>query len=335
MALVAYLVFYWPWKQGATASPVEFFAALPVLMGTTVAAISLGSTKVVEFWRLRLEKRPWLCWTYPAGIWLLYALGTLAGGHAVLKNILVLGVYLALPVAFAQVRQLWGDWLMVASAAVPILCGLVYLPNLPAPEAHHQVQVHPLFGACIGFWAVSVVRNLDGFQFRLAFSLSDLRLGLRLFAIYAIVIYPLSIFLGFGDLTRVFSLHREWHSPWWAVYTLLPIGMYFYPALVEEALYRGVLQNLLAKSFRSQWLALAVVAVVFGWTHFKPHDGASMDELVWFREYVVFAVLAGAVYGYAYLKTKRIMPGAIAHALVDSVWLTIFNPDLVHFTHHG
>lgn len=333
VALLAYVIVYWPWRTGSSGSPLEFFAALPVLCGTAVAALSLGSSRVVEFWRRRLDERPWEAWFYPGGIWVLYTLGTLIGGHGEPRNILILGAYLVVPVAFALVGKLWSDWLMVVAAAVPILAQWLYLPNLPVPGAHNQVQIHPLIAACIGFWAILVVRRFEGFQFRLVFTREDFKLGVKLFAAFGLVMFPVAILAGFGDLGRAFTVHRGWNAPSWAVYVLLPVGMYFYPALVEEALYRGLLQNLLAKSLRSEWVALVVAALVFGSTHFNGH--ATVQGRIWFAEYALFAAVAGGCYGYAYLKTKRIMPGAVAHALINTVWLILFNPELRHlFPHH-
>ncbi len=87
LALVAYCVVYWPWKAKFPGSPTEFFAAMPCLIVTAAAALSLGSRKVVAFWQERLDERPWLAWLYPVVVWALYAGGTIVAGHANTRQI--------------------------------------------------------------------------------------------------------------------------------------------------------------------------------------------------------------------------------------------------------
>jgi membrane protease YdiL (CAAX protease family) len=346
LALVAYGVVYWPWKAKFPGTPLDFFASMPVLVVTVAAALSLGSRKVVAFWQGRLDKQPMTAWLYPVVVWGLYAGGTLVAGHANPRQIGGLALYLACPVALALVgrhfattpgaswlyrsKGVWADWLMILAAWIPIQLEWLYLPNLPVPlrTAHDQIQVHPLFAACVAFWAIMVVRRVDGFQFRLVFSKEDFLLGVKLFAGFVALMLPLAWLAGFADWSNFMTVHVKLGVPAWAAYPLLPIGMYFGVALVEEALFRGLLQNLLGKTLRSPWAGLIIASLVFGAVHYKPRPDGKGESPLWFAEYAVFAAIAGGVYGYAYLKTKRIMPGAVAHALVNSLWLTLFNPGI-------
>jgi membrane protease YdiL (CAAX protease family) len=336
LALVAYCVVYWPWKAEFPGTPLDFFAALPCLVVTAAAALSLGSRKVVAFWQDRLDKQPLTAWVYPTVVWALYAGGTLIAGHGNPRQIGGLALYLACPVAIALLGKAhagrWigvlADWLMILAAWIPIQLEWLYLPNMPVPGAHDQIQVHPLFAACVAFWAIMVVRRIDGFAFRLVFSKEDFLFGVRLFALFAAVMLPLSLAVGFADPSNFMTVHVKLGVPAWAAYPLLPIGMYFGVALVEEALFRGLLQNLLGKTLRSPWAGLVIASLVFGAVHYKPRSDGRGGTKLWFFEYAIFAAIAGGVYGYAYLKTKRIMPGAVAHALVNSLWLTLFNPSI-------
>lgn len=357
-ALAAYLVAFWPWRAGGYGKPVSVFAALPVLMAAAWGAFSLGSERIAAFWREQAARRPVLVWLYPSVIALLYGLGTLVAGHFRPLDVLTLAVCLALPVAFARVGALWADWAMCLSAWLPIQTKLLYLPTMPfprlpdlwnnwvrrlivAPEAPAgfdaaqreivkalyalprwegpvpNVSAEPLFVACAAFWAILVVRRLEGFDFRLTFSKEEFVLGAKLFALYAVFALPIALVSGFGKPEMAFTLHETKKANPYLLYPLLPVGMYFGVALLEEALFRGVLQNLVSRTVGSKWVGLAVASLAFGFVHYK------LDQ-PWL--YVFFATAAGAVYGWAYMKTGRITTGAITHAMVNTAWLMLFNP---------
>jgi len=356
--LVAYLIAFWPWKTGGNGKPVQVFAALPVLMAAAWGAFSLGSRRIVSFWQDALTRRPLTVWLYPSAIVGLYAAGTLAAGYFRPVDVLILAVCLAVPVALARVGRLWADWAMCLAAWLPIQTKLLSLPTMPFPrlpdlwnnwvrklivapeipagfdQAQREivkalyalprwegpvpnVSVEPLFMACAAFWAILVVRRLDGFDFRLTFSKDDFVLGAKLFALYAVCALPIAVGSGFAKWEMAFTLHQTKHANPYLLYPLLPIGMFFGVALVEEALFRGLLQNLIAKATRNKWIGLAAASLAFGLVHYK----LSMPWM-----YVFFATTAGAVYGWAYMKTGRITTGAITHAMVNTAWLILFNP---------
>lgn len=356
-AFLAYLVAYWPWGQG-NGKPVQVFAALPVLMAAGCGAICLGSSRMVRFWQEALGRRPRLIWLYPSAIVLLYASGTLVAGYFRATDVLILAVCLTVPVALARVGRLWADWAMCLVLWLPVQTKALSLPTLPfprlpdiwnnwvrklivAPEIpagfdHSQreiykaltalprwegpvpnVSVEPLFMACAAFWAILVVRRLEGFDFRLTFGKEDFVLGAKLFALYAVCALPIAVGSGFAKWEMAFTLHQTKNANPYLLYPLLPIGMFFGVALVEEALFRGLLQNLVSRTTRNKWVGLATASLAFGFVHYKLSQP-------WM--YVFFATTAGAVYGWAYMKTGRITTGAITHALVNTAWLILFNP---------
>lgn len=332
LALAAYLAVYWPFRPGSGVSPGQVFGMLPLLAAAIGFALPMGSEQAVSWWALRVDRRPGLALVCPASLSVLYALGTALAGRFQLGESTGLALYLHVPVALGLLaRRLqegvgsrprwWGmalDWALVLAAWLPIQLRWIDLPTVPLPEGRDQVKLDTLLAAAAVFWAILVVRRLEGFQFRLFFTRDDFRLGLRLFALYVVPALPLALATGFVQPGRAFTLHEtEFHQPAWLVYPLLPIGMYFGVALIEEALFRGLLQNLLGRTLGSPWAALAIASAAFGAVHHKFGQSGL---------YVAFSALAGAFYGYAYLRTGRIMPGAVAHALVNSAWLALFNP---------
>jgi len=96
------------------------------------------------------------------------------------------------------------------------------------------------------------------------------------------------------------------------------VGIFFFIALTEELFYRGAVQNLLSKSLArargGAWLALAIASVFFGLCHSNERD--------W--RYVVLATIAGAFYGLAYMRTRKVLPAALVHLAVDWVWVMYF-----------
>ena len=86
---------------------------------------------------------------------------------------------------------------------------------------------------------------------------------------------------------------------------------------VQELVFRGILQNLVSRTFRSQWTGLVLASIIFGLSHIfhAPYPN-------W--KYVALATIAGLFYGHTWMKTKSLFPAALVHALVDILWHVLF-----------
>lgn len=86
----------------------------------------------------------------------------------------------------------------------------------------------------------------------------------------------------------------------------------FLTCVLEEALFRGLLQDRLARALASRpggaWIALGVASLLFGLVH------AGGGPLL-----IVAAALAGAGYGAAYMLTGRIEAAIVAHFTLNTV----------------
>ena len=102
-------------------------------------------------------------------------------------------------------------------------------------------------------------------------------------------------------------------------WVLFLVGTYWVTALPEEALFRGVIQGLLARVLPGHLIPLLLAAVIFGLSHLNNHNGDPPD---W--RYVVLASVAGVAYGLAYLRTRNIAAPTLAHFLVDVTWRGFF-----------
>lgn len=135
---------------------------------------------------------------------------------------------------------------------------------------------------------------------------SAIGMNLLLFTVIAI---PLGQAIGFihwdPSLSRLRSL------------PLFALGIFIFTAWPEEFLFRGLLQNLLTRTFRNRWIGLGVAAVIFGFSHIfhAPYPN-------W--KYVLLATIAGIFYGRAWMKTGSLLPGAIVHGCVDVLWHLLF-----------
>jgi uncharacterized protein len=95
------------------------------------------------------------------------------------------------------------------------------------------------------------------------------------------------------------------------------LGILFFTAWPEEFLFRGILQNLLSKTFSNEWAGLIVASIIFGFSHILHAPFPN-----W--KYVLLASIAGFFYGRAWMRTKSLVPGVMIHALVDISWHVLF-----------
>jgi membrane protease YdiL (CAAX protease family) len=106
------------------------------------------------------------------------------------------------------------------------------------------------------------------------------------------------------------GLKWEPHFPLWLGRFLL--SNLFFVALAEEALFRGYLQQRLEQWF-GVWPALLITSLLFGLAH-----GAGGMLLV------IFASLAGVIYGLAWLWSGRLWVAALCHLLLNVCHLLLF-----------
>jgi hypothetical protein len=253
--------------------------------------------------------------------YLVYALGTATFSLLALAKLvayIAAPTLLLLPDRTRKVEQAgWRDFAAMAALAVPIpthwLQGIWTLPE--GLDAFRELLgirdfyfFQPLFCVAVGAYAFLAVRNLEGVGYRLlwrkadafdgavnfvAFSLLGIPLGLALQ-----FIHPHSLEASFGDVFGQF------------------VGIYLTIAIPEEFLFRGILQNFLARSIHrgpKGVYGLLIASVVFGASHL--HHAPVPN---W--RYAIMATLAGIFYGNAYRSRQRLSASALTHALVDTVW---------------
>jgi uncharacterized protein len=95
----------------------------------------------------------------------------------------------------------------------------------------------------------------------------------------------------------------------WGEFVMAVFVMAFFPALFEELFFRGALQNLFIKWWKSPLSAIVVTSLIFSLIHFSVYLFLSRAVL-------------GFVLGLMYHKTKNIWVNTIAHFLNNAIAVT-------------
>ncbi len=152
-------------------------------------------------------------------------------------------------------------------------------------------------------------RRLAGVGFQFRYLAGDGRNVLVNLGVFLCIAIPMGLLTGFIHWTdRPFS-------PLFMAQTY--VATFFLVALPEEVFFRGIIQNLLQKTMKNQWVALVTASILFGLTHWN--NTSSPD---W--RYLLLATIAGIFYGRAYNRSSTLMAAATVHTLVDTIWVVLF-----------
>jgi membrane protease YdiL (CAAX protease family) len=200
----------------------------------------------------------------------------------------------------------WQDYAALVALWAPIefAWGRALFPYPAA--ATHTLEI--LLGLNAGIVGFLYLRELDGVGYTIAWGRGFTLAVVLNFAIFAAIASPL------GE-----GMHFIHWSPSVAKLKSLPLsglGILFFTAWPEEFLFRGLLQNLLSKSFRNEKIGWVAASVLFGLSHIV-HGFPN-----W--RYVLLAAIAGLFYGMAWWKTRSMTASCLVHALVDTIWHTLF-----------
>jgi uncharacterized protein len=201
----------------------------------------------------------------------------------------------------------WEDYAAMMLVWLPVEFRWMYRVFPYPTELTHSLTILLALGA--GVAAFVLVRRMDGIGYAIV-SRPGFAANVAIhFLIFTVIAVAVGIEIGFlkfdPTLARLRSL------------PLAVVGITFFTAWPEEFLFRGVLQNLLSRTFKNQWAGLAIASVIFGLSHIlhAPYPN-------W--KYVFLATIAGLFYGHVWMKSGSLFPGALVHALVDVSWHLLF-----------
>lgn len=251
---------------------------------------------------------------FPAMLLAVYILYGLGPGKLRIPESLVIPAYLAFPILFASFAAQRGerpnryDLLTAVFLYVPVELSALARAWQPAhglPSPSHAFS--QVLGMNLALFCFLVIRPLDGIGFTFRLKRPDVGQALLAFAWF----FPLA--LAFGMATGLVPFRP--HLPDLAHVIPVILGKTLMVALPEEVLFRGLLQNLLQRSFpsaRGRVMALILTSVIFGLSHLNNHP-------LFDWRYVSIATVAGIAYGIVYMRTGKVTASAITHGLIDVV----------------
>jgi membrane protease YdiL (CAAX protease family) len=242
--------------------------------------------------------------------YLIYAAGTddfrwIALGKLGLMASLPFGLFAAMPVKH-PLRMNWQDVVVLLWLVLPMLFRRIgQIWNVPL---NLDFMVRMFIGS-VAAWAFILWRGLEGVGYDFHFTWVTIRAGLVNLAALTIIVLPLSLGLRFS------AWNPQWHGPMGLLFDCATIFIFI--AVPEELLFRGILQNLLEKTWNSRYSAQMIASMLFGFFHI-------MIAPVPNWRYVILATVAGWFYGSAYRTTGSLMASATTHTLVDIVRRVLF-----------
>lgn len=141
----------------------------------------------------------------------------------------------------------------------------------------------------------------------------DWWIGTQQFLFFLAILLPVGFY--FHILRIQFPKISVWLIPAAAVGTF--IGIYLFLALVEEFLFRGVLQPLLIQNLGGRWTGLLVASLCFGLVHLPFRSFPN-----W--RFAALSTVAGVFYGLAFQKAASLRAAMITHSLVVTLWTIVF-----------
>ncbi|MEO8256526.1 MAG: CPBP family intramembrane glutamic endopeptidase [Acidobacteriota bacterium] len=288
---------------------------MPSLPLPIIGAFGALTLALVALWAPRVSESPYapLFWTLPCAV--AAALG-LGGGLIDARGLLGL---LFFAVACAAAKRARGSPMAIATHMLMFAaCASLFLhvvPGVSNPPLVTDVVLGPgstpytkylnfdkgMAGLLLlGLYAADQAAADQGARHLAAF--------LWRFVVVTAVVMGLSLALGY----------LWWDPklpPWWPAWTW---SMVFLTALPEEALFRGVVQPLIARRLastdRGTTAAIVIAAVLFGIAHLA---GGPVP--------VAFASAAGLGYGWIYASTHSIGAAVAAHAGLNAIHFLFFS----------
>jgi uncharacterized protein len=242
--------------------------------------------------------------------YLIYALGTNSFTFARAGAVTAL-VFVPLALAASAEREAPGTWRDYVTI-VGVWVAVKFSPShwlWPYPGGRLAYVFTVLLCVCVALATFLLVRRFAGVGYSIAWG-------------HRWELYIAGSFLAFGAIAIPLGMKMRFieFAPHWAAWKSLPfvtLAILFFTAWPEEFLFRGLLQNMLERSSKSELAGWWTASMLFGCSHIT-----NMGFPNW--RYVILASIAGLFYGWTWRKSGSIFASAILHALVDATWHFLF-----------
>lgn len=243
-------------------------------------------------------------------VYLIYAFGTNTFAFARVVAIACL-VFIPLALAASAERQppgCWQDFFTIAG----IWIAVKFSPSLwlwPYPGGRLAYVFTVLLCVNVALAAFVLLRRANGIGYSIGWGRHWEFFVFASFLVFSCIAIPLGRAMHFIEFAPRFG---EWKS-----LPLLSLGILFFTAWPEELLFRGLLQNMLARASSSDLAGWWTASILFGFSHITNNGFPN-----W--RYVLLASIAGFFYGWTWRKTGSIFASALVHAAVDVMWHFLF-----------
>ena len=251
--------------------------------------------------------------------YLIYAIGTNTFAFSRAGAIAAI-VFIPLALAASAERRpsgAWQDYLTLAGIWVTVKFSSSHWISSTSPS--HWLWPYPnerlayvftvLVCVNVVLAAFVLVRKISGIGYNIGWGSRWSFFILASFFVFAAIAIPLGTGLHFIQFAP------QWHDGLSAPF--LFIAILFFTAWPEEFLFRGLLQNMLARSSKSDLAGWWTASVLFGLSHIT-----NLGFPNW--RYVILASIAGLFYGWTWRRTNSIFASALVHAAVDATWHFFF-----------
>jgi uncharacterized protein len=243
-------------------------------------------------------------------VYLIYAFGT--NTFAFTRTAAIAGlVFLPLALAGSAERKPPGCWQEFFTIA-GIWIAVKFSPShwlWPYPGGRLAYVFTVLLCLNVALAAFVLLRRANGIGYSIGWGRHWGFFVLASFIFFGCIAVPLGRAMHFIEFAPRFG---EWKS-----LPLLSLGILFFTAWPEEFLFRGLLQNMLARASKSDLAGWWTASILFGFSHITNNGFPN-----W--RYVLLASIAGLFYGWTWRKTGSIFASALVHAAVDVMWHFLF-----------
>ena len=258
-------------------------------------------------------------------VYLIYALGT--NTFAFTRAVAVAAlVFIPLALAASAERRPPGSWqdfltivgIWVAVKPLPNPWGWSFSHWLwPFPGGRLAYVFTVLLCVSVALATFLLLRRVNGIGYSIGWGYHWSFFILASFIVFACIAIPLGLGMHFIEFQ---DLGGPWWPIWWSTLKSLPvlsIGILFFTAWPEEFLFRGLLQNMLSRTSKSDLVGWWTTSILFGFSHITNNYFPN-----W--RYVILASIAGIFYGWTWRKTGSIFASALVHTAVDATWHLFF-----------
>jgi membrane protease YdiL (CAAX protease family) len=243
-------------------------------------------------------------------VYLVYAFGT---GTFSFARVGVVAAIVLIPLALAATAQrqppgAWQDYLTLAGIWVTVK----FSPShwlWPYPNERLAYVFTVLLCLNVALAAFVLIRKIPGIGYNIGWGGRWSFFVLASFVVFGAIAIPL------GTGMHFIQFAPRWHA--WPSIPFLFVAILFFTAWPEEFLFRGLLQNMVSRSSKSELAGWWTASVLFGFAHIT-----NMGFPNW--RYVILASIAGLFYGWTWRRTNSIFASALVHAAVDFTWHFFF-----------